>query len=94
LIYSPPCKKLQSHVNLDANLGDLCAHHHHQTQMINPAVEGTLNVLKACSEAAVKRVVLTSSIGAVYIDPSRPATQIIDESCWSNETHVREIKVY
>lgn len=41
-------------------------------ELIKPAVDGTLNVLKACAEVGgVKRVVLTSSIVAVY-DPSIP----------------------
>ena len=36
-------------------------------ELIKPAVDGTLNVLKACTEVGgVKRVVLTSSIVAVY----------------------------
>lgn len=36
-------------------------------ELIKPAVEGTLAVLKAASEAGgVKRVVLTSSIASVY----------------------------
>lgn len=38
-----------------------------EAELIKPAVDGTLSVLKACSETSgVKRVVLTSSIVAVY----------------------------
>lgn len=36
-----------------------------ENEIIEPAVEGTINVLEACSKAQVKRVVLTSSIVAV-----------------------------
>ena len=37
-----------------------------EEQLIRPAVEGTLNVLKACVAAkTVKRVVLTSTINAI-----------------------------
>lgn len=36
-----------------------------ESEIIEPAVEGTINVLEACVKANVKRVVLTSSIVAV-----------------------------
>ena len=37
-----------------------------ENELIKPAVEGTLNVLKACAESGtVKRVVLTSSIAVI-----------------------------
>jgi dihydroflavonol-4-reductase len=35
-----------------------------ENEMIKPAVEGTLRVLKAAREAGVKRVVMTSNFGA------------------------------
>ena len=37
-----------------------------ENELIRPAVEGTLNVLKAAFEANVSRVVLTSSCAAVF----------------------------
>ena len=42
--------------------------------LIKPAVDGTLNVLKAASKSgSVKRVVLTSSVAAIAcLPPSRP----------------------
>eukprot|EP01018_Ginkgo_biloba_P015065 Gb_15773 [translate_table: standard] len=52
--------------------------------VIDPAVKGTRNVLDACAELGVKRVVVTSSIGAVYMDPARNPDAIIDENCWTN----------
>ncbi|KAJ7550386.1 hypothetical protein O6H91_07G098400 [Diphasiastrum complanatum] len=48
------------------------------------AISGTINVLKACSESRVTRVVVTSSIGAVYMDPSRPLHEVVNEDCWSD----------
>lgn len=36
-----------------------------ESELIEPAVEGTINVLQACSKANIKRVVLTSSIVAI-----------------------------
>ncbi|WP_217602997.1 aldehyde reductase [Chitinophaga sp. GbtcB8] len=55
----------------------------HEDEVIRPAVEGTLRVLKAAKNAGVKRVVLTSSFGAVgysHTDASKPIT----EEDWTN----------
>ncbi|KAB2611543.1 cinnamoyl-CoA reductase 1-like [Pyrus ussuriensis x Pyrus communis] len=53
-------------------------------QMVEPAVNGTKNVIQVAGEAKVKRVVFTSSIGAVYMDPTRGPDVVVDESCWSD----------
>ncbi|KAL5574472.1 hypothetical protein UlMin_016171 [Ulmus minor] len=53
-------------------------------QMVEPAVDGTKNVIIAAAEAKVRRVVFTSSIGAVYMDPNRSPDVVVDESCWSD----------
>uniref|UniRef100_A0A7N0TC19 cinnamoyl-CoA reductase n=1 Tax=Kalanchoe fedtschenkoi TaxID=63787 RepID=A0A7N0TC19_KALFE len=53
-------------------------------QMVEPAVKGTNNVIHACAEAKVKRVVFTSSIGTVYMNPSRDPDAVVDDSCWSD----------
>ena len=55
-----------------------------QNQVIEPAVEGTRNVMEACAEMGVKRVVFTSSIGAVYMNPHRDPRAIVDDDCWSD----------
>ncbi|KAL9259466.1 Cinnamoyl-CoA reductase 1-like protein [Drosera capensis] len=54
-------------------------------QLIEPAVKGTLNVLKACSEGKVKRAVVVSSGAAVYMNPHWPKGQVMDENCWSDK---------
>lgn len=53
----------------------------HEDELIGPARDGTLRVLRACARARVRRVVLTSSMAAVQVghDPGRP----YDERDWS-----------
>ncbi|XP_065064206.1 uncharacterized protein LOC135690549 [Rhopilema esculentum] len=56
----------------------------HEDELIKPAVDGTLNVLKACKEVGgVRRVVLTSSIAAIYIGNLKKE---LDEGDWSDVT--------
>ncbi|GJY11032.1 cinnamoyl-CoA reductase 1-like protein [Tanacetum coccineum] len=48
-------------------------------------LEKTHNPLGLSSaEAKVKRVIFTSSIGAVYMDPNLSPDVVVDESCWSD----------
>ncbi|XP_062214163.1 cinnamoyl-CoA reductase CAD2-like [Phragmites australis] len=56
-----------------------------QRQLMVPAVEGTLNVLRAAKDAGrVRRVVVTSSISAIVPSPGWPAGEVRDESCWTD----------
>jgi nucleoside-diphosphate-sugar epimerase len=52
-------------------------------EIIGPAVEGTLRVLKAAQNAGVKRVVLTSSFGAVGYSHKDPGV-LITEADWTD----------
>jgi len=54
-----------------------------ENEMIRPAVDGTLRVLKAARDAGVKRVVMTSNFGAVGYSHRDPATPITEES-WTD----------
>ncbi len=57
----------------------------HEDDLIRPAVDGTLRVLKACAESGtVKRVVQTSSVAAVAYGGDRPESKVFDEEDWSN----------
>ncbi|XBI11810.1 hypothetical protein VPH35_138790 [Triticum aestivum] len=61
-----------------------------EEEVIAPAVTGTLNVLKACYEAKVKRVVMVSSIAAVFNNPNWPKGKVFDEDSWSDEDLCRK----
>jgi dihydroflavonol-4-reductase len=54
----------------------------HDDELVVPARDGTLRVLRAAHEAGVERVVLTSSISAIVYGNDRSKT--FDESDWSN----------
>ncbi|XP_031131153.1 cinnamoyl-CoA reductase 1-like [Ipomoea triloba] len=53
-------------------------------QMVESAVIGTKNVITAAAGAGIRRVVFTSSIGAVHMDPNREPDKVVDETCWSD----------
>ncbi|KAJ0045069.1 hypothetical protein Pint_04316 [Pistacia integerrima] len=56
-----------------------------QSNIIDPAIRGTLNLLKACLKSeSVKRVVLTSSISTITAkDSDGKWRSVVDESCQS-----------
>jgi dihydroflavonol-4-reductase len=54
----------------------------HEDDLIVPAREGTLRVLRAAADAGVDRVVLTSSVAAILY--GRPRNKTFDERDWSN----------
>jgi cinnamoyl-CoA reductase len=61
--------------------------------MLEPSVNGAKNAVIAAAEAKVRRVVFTSSIGTVYMDPKRSRDELIDESCWSDLEYCKNTKV-
>ena len=54
-----------------------------EDELIRPARDGVLRVLKAARDARVRRVVLTSSCGAIYYGHP-PQTAPFDETSWTN----------
>ncbi|KAI0260966.1 D-lactaldehyde dehydrogenase [Gloeopeniophorella convolvens] len=55
-------------------------------ELIVPAIRGTVSILTSVLKCgtSVKRVVLTSSIVAVFEVPSNPTPRIFDEQSWNN----------
>lgn len=54
-----------------------------ENEMILPAVEGTIRILKAARNAGVKRVVMTSNFGAVGYS-HKDTTKLITEESWTD----------
>jgi nucleoside-diphosphate-sugar epimerase len=53
--------------------------------LIRPAREGALRVLKAATQAAIKRVVMTSSVVAITLPwPEAPQGHVFTEADWTN----------
>lgn len=53
--------------------------------MIKPAIQGVVNVLKACTKTkTVKRVILTSSAAAVSINAQNVTGLVMDEKNWTD----------
>ena len=58
-----------------------------ENELIRPAVEGTLRALRAAHKAGVTRVVLTSSVAAIYGTDLPTGKTEFDESNWTEITH-------
>ncbi|KAL7131037.1 hypothetical protein ABFS83_13G172700 [Erythranthe nasuta] len=65
-----------------------------KTEIIDPAIRGTLNILKACLKSnTVKRFVFTSSISTMTAKNSSGGwLPIVDESCQTRVNHVLNTK--
>jgi dihydroflavonol-4-reductase len=61
-----------------------------EADLIVPAREGTLRVLRAAADAAVRRVVVTSSFAAIGYSP-KPSGLPYDESDWTDPTDPSQV---
>ncbi|KAJ8434687.1 hypothetical protein Cgig2_030257 [Carnegiea gigantea] len=60
-----------------------------QTELVDPAVKGTMNVLEASKKHGVRRLVLTSSISAMVPNPNWDPNLPVDESSWTDLDYCR-----
>ncbi|XP_011078732.1 tetraketide alpha-pyrone reductase 1-like [Sesamum indicum] len=69
---------------------------HPQAQLIEPAVKGTLNILRSCSKVtSVKRVVVTSSTASlVFNRKTKGPDVLIDETWFSDPDFCEENKLW
>jgi len=69
-----------------------------EDDIVKPALEGTMAVVKACAAFNVKRCVITSSCATIYHprDEEKPdyATGWLDESCWSDPDRPGGVSAY
>ena len=64
-----------------------------QRDLVDPAVNGTLDVLRACVKASdVARVVLTSSMAAVTDEPD--ASRVLTEADWNDKSTLQRNPYY
>ncbi|CAA6654708.1 unnamed protein product [Spirodela intermedia] len=65
-----------------------------ERELLEPAVKGTINVLRAAKESGVRRVVVTSSISAIIPSPRWPADITKTEECWTDVDYCKENKIW
>ncbi|XP_008778425.1 anthocyanidin reductase ((2S)-flavan-3-ol-forming) [Phoenix dactylifera] len=64
-----------------------------ENELIKPAVQGILNVMKSCLKAkSVKRFVLTSSAASVSFRKSKENGLVLDEESWSDMEYLTTVK--
>lgn len=58
-----------------------------QKELIDPAVKGTVNVLKSCKKAeSVERVVITSSMASVMFNYNPVNSDVVVDETWFSDT--------
>nr|POF10571.1 tetraketide alpha-pyrone reductase 1 [Quercus suber] len=62
-----------------------------QTELIEPALKGTLNVLRSCAkDPSIKRVVITSSMAAVAFNGKPLAPDVLIDETWFSDAALCE----
>lgn len=65
-----------------------------QAELVDPAVEGTLNILRSCARTpSIRRIVMTSSSAAVRVNDTYAPGAVLDDSSWSSLEFCEKHKV-
>lgn len=64
-----------------------------QEEIIEPIIAGTRNVVEAAADAGVRRLVLSSTIGTMYMDPRRDPDAPLGDSSWSDLEYCKSTEV-
>ncbi|PUZ54161.1 hypothetical protein GQ55_5G107800 [Panicum hallii var. hallii] len=65
-----------------------------ENELLEPAVKGTLNILRAAKDCGAGRVVLMSSQAAMLPNPDWPADKVIDEDCWADVEFLKKLQLW
>ncbi|KAL6853600.1 hypothetical protein ACP4OV_019629 [Aristida adscensionis] len=65
-----------------------------ERELLDPALKGTLNVLRAAKDCGVGRVVLMSSQAAMAPNPSWPADKVIDDDSWADVDVLKKLQLW
>ncbi|KAF3331222.1 tetraketide alpha-pyrone reductase 1 [Carex littledalei] len=64
-------------------------------EILDPAIKGTLNVLKSCKKnSMIRRVVLTSSSSTVRVREDSDQDKMLDETCWSSVELCQRLQIW
>ncbi|KAM0878523.1 hypothetical protein ACQ4PT_034814 [Festuca glaucescens] len=63
-------------------------------ELLQPAVEGTRNILRAAKDCGVSRVVLASSQTAMVPNPDWPADKVIDDDSWADLEILKKLELW
>ncbi|KAF8715103.1 hypothetical protein HU200_027657 [Digitaria exilis] len=61
-------------------------------EIIEAVITGTRNVVEAAADAGVRRLVLSSTISAMYMDPRRDPDAPLDDASWSDLDYCKNTK--
>ncbi|KAL6616314.1 hypothetical protein ACP70R_038584 [Stipagrostis hirtigluma subsp. patula] len=66
--------------------------HDPEKEVLEPAIKGTISVLRAARDCGVSRVVLMSSKSAMVPNPSWPADKVVEDDCWADVELLKKLQ--